>query len=222
MNTPDDDRLLLVDEILESPEAFQILAMLLGKPRTLDELAATGLDPDLVAGLVGIMTEMDILGPTKARTPRVAIRWKPFIRLFVDAAVGMDTEISIMVEAYEKTSDGSFEDFAARASRRVSSFEKDLVRSREFASLVKDYLNLLVDEMLADDPRMYDMTLLDAAVAFESLFAKVGTGAFKKSSRKSPELLRLIRSWAGYASDVNLLGEVALAECLDGRGLVRR
>ncbi len=222
MITHEDDLSLLEDEILESPEAFQVLAMLFGRPRTLDELAGTGLEPDLVNGLVGVMTQMGIVGPTRARSPRCAILWKPFTRLFVDAAVGMDTEISIMVEAYEESAQGSFEDFASRASRRVARFEQDLLRSREFASLVKDYLNLLVGELLADDPRMYDMTLLDAAVAFESLFAKVGTEAFKKSSRKSPELLALIRLWARHASGVNLLGEVALAECLDARGLVRR
>jgi hypothetical protein len=222
MSTQEDDRFELMDEILESPEAFQVLAMLFAKPRTLDELAATGLEPDLVAGLVGIMSDLDILGSTRASTPRVAIRWKPFNRLFVDAAVGMDTEISIMVEAYEESSQGSFEDFAARASRRVSRFEQELVRSKEFGSLVKEYLNLLVGELLVDDPGMYDMTLLDAAVAFESLFAKVGAGAFKRSSRKSPELLKLIRGWARYASSVNMLGEVALVECLDDRGLVRR
>lgn len=222
MTMHDHDPALLQDEILESPEAFQVLGMLFRRPRTLDELQATGLEPDLVAGLVGVMTELGLLGPTRARTPRIAIRWKPFTRLFVDAAVGMDTEISIMVEAYEESSGGSFEDFAARASRRVSRFERDLTRSREFGSLVREYLELLVGELLVDDPRMYDMTLLDAAVAFESLFAKVGVEAFKKSSRKSPELLELVREWARHAGGVNLLGEVALAECLDARGLVRR
>ncbi|MBW2262291.1 MAG: hypothetical protein JRG91_09995 [Deltaproteobacteria bacterium] len=222
MSTQQDDHSLLVNEILESPEAFQVLAMLIKRPRALDELEETGLEPDLIAGLVGIMTDLDILGATRARKPRCAIRWKPFTRLFIDAAVGMDTEISIMVEAYEESEEGSFEDFASRASRRVARFERDLVRSTEFAALIKEYLNLLVGELLVDDPRMYDMTLLDAAVAFESLFAKVGAEAFKKSSKRSPELLALIRGWAHYASGVNLLGEVALAECLDAHGLVRR
>jgi hypothetical protein len=218
-----EEQALLVDEILESEEAFLVIAALLEGPRSLDQLAdTTGLDLDLVAHVIGTMAEMDLVRPSRASGARFAIAWKPMTRLIVDAAVGMDTEVSIMVEAHGESSGEAFESFAALAGDRVASFEKELASNPEFTALVKDYLQLLVREYLADDPRLYDTTLLDAAVAFESLLAKVGPDAFKTRSSRSARLLGSLRRWAGYVSDVNMLGEVALAETLDGRGLLRR
>jgi hypothetical protein len=222
MSTRAEEHILLVDEILESEEAFLLLALLFQSPRSLGEMSgSTGLEPELVADLVAAMSELGLVRTTSARTPRFVLRWKPFTQLFVDAAVGMDTEISIMVEAFEDSGEDSFEEFASRAARRVERFEKELCSSPEFVSLLKDYLRLLCGELLVDDPKMYDTTLLDAAVAFESFLAKVGPGAFKKRSKKSPRLLAAIRAWARYASGVNMLGEVALAETMDAHGLVR-
>lgn len=223
MSTQAEEHITLTDEIIESEEAFLVLATLFKGPRTIDQIAGgSGLPGDVVGDLVAIMVELGIVKPTRARTQRFAIHWKPFLRLFVDAAVGLDTEIAIMVEAFEESGKGSFEEYAARAGKRVTRFESGLASSPEFTSLVKEYLGLLVTEFLVDDPRLYDTTLLDASVAFESLLAKVGPGAFKRRSKKSAKLLALIRSWAEHASSVNMLGEVALAETLDARGLLRR
>jgi hypothetical protein len=223
MSAQIDESILLADEILDSEEAFMVLAALFKGARSLEQIAdATGLPADVAADLTAIMTEIGIVKPTKARASRFALQWKPFTKLFVDAAVGMDTEIAIMVEAYEDSGEGAFEQYAATAGRRVDRFERDLVGSPEFRALLKDYLVLLVDEFLVDDPRLYDTTLLDAAVAFESLLAKVGPDAFKRTSKRSPRLLELMRSWGALASSVNMLGEVALAETLDARGILRK
>lgn len=211
------------EEIMEGEEEFLVLAQLFRQGRTLEQLvSSTALPRDRVREVVEMATEIGLVRPSKADPPRFSINWKKFSRYMVEGAVGLDTEISIMVDAYQEDDEEAFEAFAARANGKVNDFMKGLYGNRAFVDLVKDYLRLLTDEYLGDDPRMYDMTLHAAARAFEDLLVKLGPESLKVRSKKNADLLASMRMWSRQASEVNMLGEVALAEVMDRHGLLRR
>ncbi len=210
------------EEIMESEEAFLVLALMVRSGRTLDQLVGgSGLDRAGVEEVLSMATSVGLVRASTTAPLRFSIDWKPFTRYFLEEAVGLDTEISVMVQAHQGDDDEAFEDFAARANALVNEFTGDLSKNPRFTDLVRDYLRLLVEEFLADDPRLYDMTLADAARAFESLLVKIGPGSFKTRSKDNARLLRSIRAWAQHASEVNMLGEVALAQVMHDHGLLR-
>ena len=214
----EEERALMADEILESTEAFQIVACLLGGPRSAEQIAgAAGLDRKLVDHVAATMADLGIVSSSRSR---LSIRWKPFTALLVEAAIGMDTEISIMIDEYERSGGAGFERWTTRADRRVKTFHRDLASDPDFTDLIRSYLDLLAGQILADDPQLHETTLLDAAVAFESLLTKVGPGVLRKRSRRSPRLLASLRGWAGHARTVSMPGEIALARALADRGLL--
>jgi hypothetical protein len=210
------------EELMESEEAFLVMAPMFSSARTVEQLVnASGLDPEIVDDVLGMGTGLGIFKKSSAKTPRFSVNWKSFSRYFLEGAVGLDTEISLMVDAYSDDDEEPFEQFADRANDMVTEFTRELSTNPEFVDLLKSYLKLLVGEFLVDDPKLYDLALADAALSFESLLTKIGGESLKARSSKHARLLRSIRAWAHHASEVNMLAEVALLEVMDEHGLLR-